>query len=118
MNLAKVKAFCAALPHATADVKWGADHVYSIGGKMFAVAFQNELRGVFVSFKVDDERFLEFTDRDGFAPAPYLARAKWVQITDLKKISDAELKALITHSYQIVARKLTKKQRREFGMAD
>lgn len=118
MNLTNIKAFCASLPHATADVKWGADHVYSIGGKMFAVAFQNELRGVFVSFKVDDDRFLEFTDRNGFAPAPYLARAKWVQITDLKKISDAEIKTLITHSYHIVARKLTKKLRREFGMAD
>jgi predicted DNA-binding protein (MmcQ/YjbR family) len=118
MTLAQIKKYCASLPHATADVKWGADHVYSIGGKMFAVAFQNELRGVFVSFKVDDDRFLEFTDREGFAPAPYLARAKWVQITDLKKISDVELKQLLERAYQLVALKLTKKMRREFGLVD
>ena len=103
MNLSAVKKYCASLPHATADVKWGADHVYSIGGKMFAVAFENELRGVFVSFKVDDDRFLEYTDRPGFVPAPYLARAKWVQVTDLKKITDAELKALILRSFDLVA---------------
>ena len=31
-----------------------------------------------ISFKVDDDRFLELTDRDGIIPAPYLARVKWV----------------------------------------
>ncbi len=118
MNLAAIKKYCASMPHATADVKWGADHVYSIGGKMFAVAFVSKLRGTFVAFKVDDERFLEYTDRPGFVPAPYLARAKWVQITDIKSVDAAEIKALIARSYQLVARKLTKKQQREIGIVD
>ncbi len=117
MNLNAVRKFCAALPHATADIKWGADYVYSIGGKMFAVAFQSQTHGTFVSFKVDDDLFLSMTAREGIVPAPYLARAKWVQVTDLKKVSDAELKALIRRSYDVVAMKLTKKQRVAFGMA-
>ncbi|MEI6738023.1 MAG: MmcQ/YjbR family DNA-binding protein, partial [Pseudomonadota bacterium] len=96
----------------------GADHVYSIGGKMFAVAFESKVRGLFVAFKVDDERFLEYTDRPGFVPAPYLARAKWVQVTDMKKINAAELKAMIKRSYHLVALKLTKKRRLELGLAD
>jgi predicted DNA-binding protein (MmcQ/YjbR family) len=116
MNLAAVKKTCASLPQATADVKWGADYVYSIGGKMFAVAFQSQMRGVFVAFKVDDHLFLQYTDRAGFVPAPYLARAKWVQVQDLRQVSAAELKALIRRSYQLVALKLTRKTRRELGL--
>ena len=56
------------------------------------------------------------SDRPGFAPAPYLARAKWVKIGDLSKVSDAELKALIRRSYDLITAKLTKKVRTELGL--
>ena len=115
MNIPAVQKFCAALPHATGDIKWGVDQVYSIGGKMFCVACLDAKQGATVSFKVDDDLFLSYSDRDGFIPAPYMARAKWVQIIDLKKVSDAELKQLIKRSYELVSLKLTKKLRTEFG---
>lgn len=117
MNIAAIKKFCAALPHATGDIKWGVDQVYSIGGKMFCVAFVDPQKRATVSFKVDDDLFLSTTDRAGFIPAPYMARAKWVQVNDLKKISDAELKEPITRSYELVAMKLPKKLRAELGMS-
>lgn len=116
MNLAAIKKFCASMPHATADVKWEIDHVYCIGGKMFAVACRRKTGEAHLSFKVDDDRFLEFTDRPGFIPAPYMARMKWVQVADLTQVTDAELKALIRRSFQLVAAKLTKKLQREFGL--
>ena len=116
MNLNAVRKFCAAMPHATADIKWGADYVYSIGGKMFAVAFQSDTHGTFVSFKVDDDLFLSMTAREGIIPAPYLARASWVQVTDLDKVSSVELKALIRRSYELVSMKLTRKQRSALGL--
>jgi len=116
MNLPAIKKFCASMPHATADVKWQIDHVYSIGGRMFAVACKTKNGSIHLSFKVDDDRFLEFTDRPGFIPALYLARAKWVQVADLAKVTDTELKTLIKRSYQLVAAKLSKKQQREFGL--
>jgi predicted DNA-binding protein (MmcQ/YjbR family) len=47
-----------------------------IGGKMFAVAFEDRSGNGLVSFKVDDERFLELTDREGFIPAPYLGACR------------------------------------------
>ncbi len=118
MKLSAIKKYCTNLPHATADVKWEIDHVYSIGGKMFAIATENKSRGTFVCFKVDDDRFLEFTDRPGFIPAPYLARAKWVQLNNLDAVTDAELKALLKRAYDIVAIKLTKKLQREFGLIE
>lgn len=116
MNLNAVQKFCAALPAVTSDVKWGADLVYSVGSKMFAVACNDAEGKPTVSFKVDDDRFLELTDRAGFIPAPYLARAKWVQVIDLKQVGDAELKALLTRSHALVAAGLTKKLRASLGL--
>ncbi len=116
MNIPAIQKFCAALPHATGDIKWGVDQVYSIGGKMFCVACGDPKMRSTLSFKVDDDLFLSISDRDGFIPAPYLARAKWVQVIDLKKISGAETKALIRRSYELVAMKLTKKLRTAWGM--
>ena len=114
MTPAQAKKLCLSLPAATHDVKWGADHVYSVGGKMFAVIGPDGS----MSFKVDDHRFLELTDREGFIPAPYMARAKWVQVKDVKAVAEAELKPLVTRSHQLVALKLTRKMRESLGLAD
>jgi len=112
MNLNKAKQVCRKLPGATEDIKWGADLVFSVGAKMFAVTGAgDDADGI--SFKVDDDRFLELTDRPGIVPSPYLARAKWVRITDLKAVSDAEAAALLKRSYELVFAKLTKKLQRE-----
>ncbi|MFS2005773.1 MmcQ/YjbR family DNA-binding protein [Duganella sp. CT11-25] len=112
MNITKAKALCRSFPGATEDTKWGADLVFSVGEKMFAVTeLDDKAKGI--SFKVDDDRFLELTDRPGIIPAPYLARAKWVYIEDLKSISDAEAGALLKRSYELVFAKLTKKLQRE-----
>ena len=116
MNIPAIKKFCAALPHAIGEIKWQVDLVYMIGGKMFCVAYEDNNAVGKVSFKVDDDLFLSTSDRAGFIPAPYMARAKWVQVIDLKKVSDAELKALIRRSYDVVSLKLTKKLRNELGI--
>jgi len=118
MNLAAIKRYCAEMPHATEDVKWGVDHVYSIGGRMFAVACQTKTGATHLSFKVDDHRFLEYTDRPGFLPAPYMARAKWVQLADPSQVSASELKDMLTRAFELVAAKLTKKQQRAFGLIE
>jgi predicted DNA-binding protein (MmcQ/YjbR family) len=112
MNLDKAKAFCRAMPGATEDVKWGDNLVFSVGAKMFAVMDDNA-KAKAISLKVDDERFLELTDRPGIIPAPYLARMKWVLVEDLAKLPDAEAKAMLKRSHQLVFAKLTKKLQRE-----
>jgi predicted DNA-binding protein (MmcQ/YjbR family) len=112
MNIKKAQALCRKLPGATEDIKWGADLVFSVGAKMFAVTGSGDDAGG-ISFKVEDERFLELTDRPGIVPAPYLARAKWVYIEDLKAVSDAEAAQLLRRSYELVFAKLSKKLQRE-----
>ena len=112
MNLKKAKEFCSALPGATHDIKWGDVLVFSVGEKMFA-AMHDDPQAKSISFKVDDDRFLELTDRAGIIPAPYLARAKWVRVEDLAKLPDTEAKQLLARAHQLVFAKLTKKLQRE-----
>jgi predicted DNA-binding protein (MmcQ/YjbR family) len=106
MSITTLRKYCASLPGATYDVKWGADHCYSVGKKMFAVFGPKNF-----SFKVDDHRFLELTDLKGIIPAPYMAKHKWVLIEDLKALPEAEVKALLARSRELVAAKLPKKVR-------
>ena len=111
MNLESLRKFCGTLPGASRDIKWGADEVYSVGTKMFAVFWIERRKAKTVSFKVDDERFLEMTDRPGIEPAPYLARAHWVLVRDPKGLPDAEGRALVARSHALVMAKLPRKMR-------
>ncbi len=112
MDFEAAKALCRTFPGCTEDTKWGADIVFSVGLKMFAVT-DDGAPPQGISFKVDDERFLELTDRPGIIPAPYLARAKWVYVENAKALSDKEAAALLRRSYELVFAKLTKKLQRE-----
>ncbi len=107
MKFDSLRKYCATLPGATMDVKWGADECHSVGGRMFAVFLVQNRRGGSVSFKCDPERFLELTDRPGIVPAPYLARAHWVQVTGCGG-ADAtrEARSLVARSHALVFAKL------------
>jgi predicted DNA-binding protein (MmcQ/YjbR family) len=116
MGFAALKTHALALPGAVADLKWQVDWTACIAGRMFFIGGP-EPAWSRCSFKVDEHRFLELTGVPGIAPAPYLARAKWVQLSDPKALSPAELKSLITRSHALIAAKLTKKQRAALGIA-
>jgi len=114
MNIEEIQTLCKSLHAVTEDIKWDNDLCFSVGGKMFCVAsLEKPLR---ISFKVDDEVFDELAIREGFMPAPYMARAKWVSVTDLTQVKQKELHQLITQSYKLVCQKLTKKVRNELGL--
>lgn len=114
MKLENLVSHCRSLPYIVEDIKWGNDLVFSIkGGKMFCVfGFENDVY-TGMSFKVDDHRFLEMTDRPQFIPAPYMARARWVYLVDSEGIAEAELKELVSRSHQLYFEKLSKKAQRE-----
>ena len=111
MNFDSLRKHCARLPGATMDVKWGADECYCVMTKMFAVFFVDAGKGRTMSFKCDPERFLELTDIPGIIPAPYLARAHWVQVTDAKALSDSDARALVARSHALITAKLTRRDR-------
>ena len=76
MDLDFIRKLCTSLSAVTEDIKWGNDLVFSVGGKMFCVASLEP--PLTYSFKVKDEEFEELSHSNGFMPAPYMARAKWV----------------------------------------
>ena len=113
MNASELRKLVSKWPGVAEDIKWGADRVYSVGGKMFAVTGTDPRDAGRISFKVPDERFLELTDRAGIVPAPYLARARWVMVERGARLAPAELSALIRGSYELVKAKLPLGVRRE-----
>ena len=113
MSYAALRKHAASLPGTTTDIKWGCDWVASVGGKMFLVGGPEPGRWTGCSFKVDEHRFLEITGLPGFAPAPYLARVKWVQLTDPKALPLPDLKALVERSHALVLAGLPKKLQKQ-----
>lgn len=110
MTVEALRAFCLALPDATEDIKWGQDLVFSVGKKMFCVV--NTEPPHQMSFKTTAEDFAELIERAGMRPAPYLARAMWVQEEQLGEALDRrETERLVRQAYELVRAKLPKGRR-------
>ncbi|MFC5437784.1 MmcQ/YjbR family DNA-binding protein [Rhodanobacter umsongensis] len=115
LTATRLHALCRHWPGVTRDTKWGIDMVLSVGGKMFAVMPSDGSEGGRLSFKVADDRFLELTDQPGITPAPYLARAHWISITEPQRFATTELETFILDAYMLIRAKLTKKMQAELG---
>jgi predicted DNA-binding protein (MmcQ/YjbR family) len=101
MTLETLRQICRALPGVTEDIKWGSDLAFSVGAKMFCVA--NTEPPHQVSFKCTPEDFGELVERPGVKPAPYLARAMWVQEEELgETLGRGEFERLLRSSYDLV----------------
>jgi predicted DNA-binding protein (MmcQ/YjbR family) len=108
MSLEEIREICTSLPHVTEDIKWGHDLCFLIASKMFCVVGLDE-SPVNASFKVKEEDFDEISSREGFMPAPYMARHKWVYIDDISRLSKEHWKEMISTSYELVKAKLPQK---------
>ena len=114
MTKDELHAAAMALPGATLDIKWGDDHCYCVGGKMFCAtdgAYTN------LSFKASDIAFEALTETGRATPAKYMARAKWVSLDDLSTQDAAEVADWVRSAHALVAAKLTGKLRKELGVA-
>lgn len=110
MSLEHVRTFCRSLPDAGEDVKWGNDLVFTIGGKMFCVINLEPPHQV--AFKCTPETFAELVEQPGLIPAPYMARAMWVQERELgTALGRRDREELVRISYELVKAKLPKSRR-------
>jgi predicted DNA-binding protein (MmcQ/YjbR family) len=114
MDLETLRTACLALKGTKEEIKWEHDLVYSIGTKMYCVTGMEGPRNF--SCKVPDENFDELCGVPGIEPAPYLARAKWVLVTENCSWKPSKKLALVKESYQLVSAKLTKKAKTELGL--
>jgi predicted DNA-binding protein (MmcQ/YjbR family) len=106
------------LPGATLSIQWGDDHIFKVGGKMFAAMGPKARGPQGMSFKADGLSFELLTKKRGIIPAPYLARAHWVWIDTLDRLPAKQLKAYLTRAHALVAEKLPKKTRKALGLLD
>jgi predicted DNA-binding protein (MmcQ/YjbR family) len=109
--------FCQSLPAVVNVVQWGNATVWKIGGKIFAICSHwGPGEAQKISFKCSDLSYTILCEQDHIAPAPYLARAKWVQLTSPSAMTDEDIRAYITEAYAIVSGKLTRAVRKELGI--
>lgn len=117
MTPAAFDAFCRSLPAVTHVNQWGGSDVYKVGGKIFAIAAAfGPDHGVAYTFKASDMAFELLIEQKLARPAPYLARAKWVQLTSQTALKDADLEAYLAQAHALVAARLTKAARGTLGL--
>jgi predicted DNA-binding protein (MmcQ/YjbR family) len=104
-----------ALPGATMTIQWGDDHVYKVGGKMFAV-LGGAVGASGFSLKASEVAFEVLVETGRATPAPYLARAQWLHFSDLAAQDAAEVADWLKTAHGLVAAKLTRKARAEIGL--
>ena len=116
MTPKQIDRFCASLPAATRIVQWEGVAVFKVGGKMFCLIAPADHSIGRISFKSAPEHYDALSRSPGFRPAPYLARAKWVSLTDPKVLTAAETKAYLKRAHAVIAAALPKKRQRELGL--
>ncbi len=110
MNIESFRELCLALPHTTEDIKWEHHLCFCVGEKMYCITGLDE-NPVTASFKADEEDFEILTRREGFKPAPYLARYKWVWTRDIGLLSNKEWSYYLSKAHTLTYNKLPKKTR-------
>jgi len=109
--------FCGGLNNSENVVQWGNSSVWKIGGKIFAIhSIWGEGSHGKISFKCHTNSFAILTELPGIIPAPYLARAKWVQLQEEDALYVDDIHDYIESAYFIIATKLTKKLQAQLGI--
>ncbi len=119
MKLEAFDAYCRSLPAVTYVNQWGGSHVYKVGGKIFAIAATfGPGEGYAYTFKVSEMSYELLIEQGLARPAPYLARAKWVQLTPSTALSDKDLRAYVRQAHSLISGRLTRAVRKSLGLAD
>ena len=111
MNIEDLQTICQKLPLVTEDIKWGHDLCFCIGQQMFLVVGLDQ-SPTGASFKVPDEDFEMMIDKEGFKPAAYLARYKWLHVKDIDLLSKKEWAHYAEQSYNLIKKKLPKNKQK------
>ena|SRR5438552_1688416 len=109
MDLAQFRAYCLSKPGATEGMPFGPDVlVFKVGGKMFALAALDQVPTT-VNLKCDPDLALDLRDRYEQVRSGYHMNKKhWNTVEIDGGIPDAEVRKMIDHSYDLVAKSLLK----------
>ena len=117
MTRAGFEAFVLSLPGVSLVHQWGDAKVAKVGDKIFALLSGWATDGApGLSFKCSPISYQMLPELDQVRPAPYLARAQWVQVLTGAPLTPAELEAYVRQAHRLVAAKLTRKRQSELGL--
>jgi predicted DNA-binding protein (MmcQ/YjbR family) len=118
MDLAKFREYCLSKPQATEDTPFGPDVlVFRVGGKIFALASLDEVPAR-ANLKCDPDLALELRDRYGqVQPGYHMNKKHWNTVELESGIPDAELRKMIDHSFDLVAKSLPHRGNKNGGSA-
>jgi predicted DNA-binding protein (MmcQ/YjbR family) len=114
MNIEELRAYCIKKPGVTEGLPFGDTAlVFKVLGKMFALLdLSEEARGI--SLKCDPELAIDLRARyPEVNPAYHFNKQHWNGIDIKGNLTDTLIKEWVDHSYELVASKLTKKQKEE-----
>ncbi|HSS27494.1 MAG TPA: MmcQ/YjbR family DNA-binding protein [Usitatibacter sp.] len=109
MDLAKFREYCLSKPRATEGTPFGPDTlVFKVGGKIFAITSLDEIPAR-ANLKCDPDLALELRDRyEQIHPGYHMNKKHWNTVELEAGIPEPELRRMIDHSYDLVAKSLTK----------
>src|SRR2546430_2234057 len=110
MDLAKFREYCLSKPKATEGTPFGPDTlVFKVGGKIFAIDSLDDVPAR-ANFKCEPERALEMPERyEQVRPGYHMNKKHWNTVEIESAVPDAELKKMVDHSYELVAKKLSRR---------
>jgi predicted DNA-binding protein (MmcQ/YjbR family) len=113
MDLAQFREYCLSKPCATEGTPFGPDVlVFKVGGKMFALAALDDVPTT-VNLKCDPDLALDLRDRyDEVRPGYHMNKKHWNTVEIQGAIPYVELRKMIDHSYDLVAKNLPKPRAR------
>ena len=112
MNIEEIQDLCKKMPAVTEDIKWEDHLCFNVGNKMFLITAPDKVPHS-ATFKVNDEEFELLPEREGFIPAPYMARYKWIYVDDINRMGKKEWQKYLKQSYDLIYAKLPLKLRKE-----
>ncbi len=116
MNVEELRDYCMSKKGATESTPFDdVTLVFKVGGKMFALIplDENELS---INLKCDPERALALREKyTAVRPGYHMNKTHWNTVMVDESISKSMLLQLVDHSYDLIVRSLTKKQKEILG---
>jgi predicted DNA-binding protein (MmcQ/YjbR family) len=117
MTIEDIQSLCSKFPGVTQDIKWENHLCFCVSAKIFIMIGMDDVP-LTASFKASDEDFELLSNRNGFKPAPYMGRNKWIWTEDINLLSREEWEHYARKSYEIIKSKLPKKVQAQLNESD
>ena len=117
MDLADAIDHCLSLPHAMETTPFGPDIlVYKVAGKVFAITSPDAFPA-FINLKCDPDRAIELRElHDAITPGYHMNKKHWNSVRLDGAVPSKLIRELIDHSYQLVVKSLSAKEKQALGI--